>query len=297
LRFYGQGGLRGTNYTSPEDDDTIGGFGVDYHLFPYTHVGYDYLRVVDDTLDDEYHSFDIFQRFGSLKTFARFSVLNNDANDLNLYGSYYHAPLDISLTARYYALLSELGRLTNDFSPLFDVDLLDTDDDQTLGVYFPFHLVNLSLYKGFADKYAVSGGFETRWMDKESEQNDFNREYDRYFMSLEAFDAFVKGLTLGLTFEYWNVNGGEDSISAGIDAAKVINERLDMAAGFYFSRYRLRAAFAGTDFKEDIETPEAYVSLRYKLSEYVNLLARYQRENEDDFGTTHEVHLGCSVNF
>jgi hypothetical protein len=297
FRFYMQGGWRASHYTSPEDDDTVGGFGVDYRVLPRTHVGYDYLRVVDGPLDDDYHSVDVFQRFGSLKAYARFSVLNTEADELNLYSSYYHAPLDVSLTARYYALLSERERLTNEFSALYDVDFFDTDDEDTLGVYFPFHLVNISAYKGFADDYAVSGGFETRWMDDESERNDLNREYDRYFLSLSAFDALIEDLTLTLTCEYWDANAGEDSIAVGLDVDREINERLDVGGGFYFSRYRIRSEFAGMSFSEDIETPEIYGKLKYKLRENVHLLVRYQIEDEDDLGTTQEIRLGCSITF
>jgi len=297
LRFYAQGGWRGTNYTSPDEDDRIGGLGLDYQLFPYTYVGYDYLRVVDDFLDDDYHSFDILQRFGSLKTYGQVSILNGDADDMNLYGSYYHAPLDLSLTARYYALLNQRDRLTNEFSPLIDVDGFDIDDEDTLGVYFPFHLVNLTAYKGWGAKVGASAGFETRWMDDDDERNDFNREYERYFVSVEVWDFLLKGLTTSFTFEYWDVDSSEDSISFGIDAEKDINERLNAGAGFYYSQFRIRSTFNGTTFSEDIETPAFYGRLKYKLKENVDLMARYQIEDEDDLGTTHELHLGCAIRF
>jgi hypothetical protein len=297
LRFYVQGGVRGSHYTSPEEDDLVGGIGVDYRLLPRTHVGYDYLRVEDDSLDDDYHSFDILQRFGGLTTYAQFSVLNGDADDLNLYSSYYHAPLDLSLTARYFALLTQRDTLTNEFSALLDVDDFDADDPRTLAVYFPFHLVNLTAYKGWGERFATSVGFEARRMHDNDEKNDFNREYERYFVSLEIGDFFVNGLTTSLTLEYWDVDPSEDSFSIGIDAEKDITERLNVAVGFYYSEYRLRSTFSGTTFSEDIETPSLYGKLTYKLTEDVELLARYEIEDEDDLGTTHELHLGCSIGF
>jgi hypothetical protein len=297
LRFYLQGGARGTNYTSPEEDDRIGGVGVDYRLFPSTNVGYDYLRVVDDFLDDDYHSFDILQRFGSLKTYAQISILNNDADDLNLYGSYYCNPLDLNLTARYYALLTQRDNLTNEFSPLIDVEGFDVDDPSTLGVYFPFNLVNLSASKGWGDKFATSGGFETRWMKDNDERNDFNREYDRYFVSFEMWDLLLKGLSESFTVEYWDVNGGEDSISFGVDAEKDITEQLNAGVGFYYSRYRIRSSFSGTTFSEDIKTPLAYGKMKYRLNDNVELQTKYQIEDDTEFGTSHELFLSCSIGF
>jgi hypothetical protein len=298
LRFYLQGGVWASHYQSTDaDDQTIGGLGLDYQALRNTLIGYDYLRVVDDPLDDDYHSFNILQRFGSLKGFGQLSLLNSEPDDLNLYGTYYHQPLDLNLTARYYALLSERGRLTNEFSALFDLNDFDTDDDDTLGTLFPFHLVNLSLYKGWGERFATSGGFETRWMDDSDEKNEFNREYDRYFVTLELWDFLLKGLTTAFTFEYWDINGGEDSIGAGVDVEKDMNARLNVGGGFFFSRYRLRSRFIGETFSEEFETPEAYARVRYKLRENVELLAKYLIEHEDDFGTTHEVRLGVSVDF
>ncbi len=297
LRFYLQGGWRGSNYTSPGEDDNIGGVGVDYQLLPYTHVGYDYLRVEDDDLDDDYHSFDAIQRFGSLKTYARASILNGDADDVNLYASYYHVPLDLSLTARYYALVTERDKHTNEFSALVDVDTFDIDDPTTLGVYSPFHLVNLMAYKGYGDEFGVSAGFETRWMDDADERNDLNREYDRYFLTVSAWDFLLHGLTASATVEFWDADASEDSLAIGIDAEKDITDRLNAAVGFYFSQYRLRTSFGGTSFSEDIETPELYGSVEYKLKENVELAARYQIEDETDLGTTHEIYLSCSIEF
>ncbi len=296
-RFYVQGGFNGSNYSSEGEDDLIGGVGVDYHVLPYTHVGYDYLRVDDDDLDDDYHNFDVAHRFGGLKTYARVSILNGDADDLNLYGTYYHIPLDLSLTARYYTLLTQRDKNTNEFAALIDVDGFDLDDDDTLAVYSPFHLINLTAYRGYGDRFGTSIGFETRWMDDSDEENDLNREYDRYFISVEAWNFIWSGLTATVTFEFWDADGSEDSLSVGIDAQKDVTDRLTAAAGFYFSRYRLRTAFGSTSFSEDIETPELYGSLKYKLREDIALAARYQVEDESDFGTTHELYLSCAVDF
>lgn len=296
-RFYLQGGFNGSNYSSEGEDDRIGGVGVDYRVLPYTHVGYDYLRVADEDLDDDYHSFDVVHRFGSLKTYARLSVLNGDADDLNLYGTYYHIPLDLSLTARYYALLTRRDNNTNEFSALIDLDGFDVDDDATLGVYSPFHLINLTAYRGYGDRFGTSIGFETRWMDDSDEENDLNREYDRYFLSVEVWNFIMTGLTATVTVEIWDAAASEDSLAIGIDAKKDITDRLTAAAGFYFSRYRLRTTFGSTSYSEDIETPELYGSLKYKLREDIDLAARYQIEDESDFGTTHELYLSCSVDF
>lgn len=297
LRFYLQGGVRGSNYSSPDEDDTIGGTGVDYRLFPRTQVGYDYLRAVDDFLDDDYHSFDVLQTFGSLKAYGRFSVLNGDPDDLNLYASYYHTPLDLSLTARYYTLFTKRDRLTNEFSALVDVELFDVDDPSTIGVYFPFHLVNLTAYKSHGDRFGASVGFETRWMDENDERNDLNREYDRYFLSVEAWNFIVEGLTASVTAEVWDADASENSFAVGIDAEKQLSERLHAGAGFYFSQYRIRTTFAGTSVSDDVETPMWYCNLRYKCKENVELRVRYQVEDESDLGTAHELRLSCLIDF
>ena len=178
-----------------------------------------------------------------------------------------------------------------------EIEVVDVDDDDTLGVYSPFHLINLTAYRGYGDRFGTSIGFETRWMDDSDEENDLNREYDRYFLSVEAWNVIWPGLTVTAMVEFWDANGSEDSLAMGIDAKKDITDRLTAAAGFYFSQYRLRSTFGSTSFSEDIETPEAYGSLKYKLREDIDLAARYQIEDESDFGTTHELYLSCSVGF
>jgi len=298
-RFYVQGGVHATHYDDWNEDTNIAGAGIDYHLFPYTYVGYDFLYSEDEDYDydDDYHSFDISQRFGSLKTFARFSILNGDADDLNLYGSYYHEPLDMTLTARYYGLFTQRDRNSDEFAALVDVSLVDIDNPDTLGVYSPFHLINLTAYKGHGDVFGATVGFETRWMDDNGDKNDLNREYDRYFVSVEAWDVLVEGLTASVSFEYWDANGAEDSIAVGIDANRDMSEKLNLGGGFYFSRYRLRSTFSGTSYSDDIETPSLYANVKYQCRENVSLVARYEIEDESDLGTTQELRLGCSIEF
>lgn len=298
LRFYAQGGVWASHYQSTDiDDSTIGGFGLDYQLYRNTILGYDFLRVVDDFLDDTYHDFNVTQRFGPLKAFGQLSVLNNEADYLNLLGTYYNPELDMNLRGWYYTLLNPRERLTNQFSPLIDLDKFDTDDDDTVGTLFPFHLVNLSVYKGWGERFATTAGFETRWMDDDDEENEFNREYDRYFLTFEVWDFLMKGLTTSFLFEYWDVNASEDSIAAGVDLEKEINEALDVGAGFYYSRYRFHFTFNGENFSDEVETPELYGRIKYQWKENIELLARYEVENEEDLGTTHRVRLGVEIDF
>jgi len=134
-------------------------------------------------------------------------------------------------------------------------------------------------------------------MDDEDERNDFNREYDRYFVTFEMWDVLMKGLTTTFLVEYWDVDAGEDSIAAGVDLEKQMNERLKLGGGFYYSRYRIRSTFAGESYSEEIETPELYGRLRYRWKENINLLARYEVETEDDLGTTHRIRLGVEIDF
>jgi hypothetical protein len=297
LRFYAQGGVRGTHYTSEDEDDNIVGAGVDYRLMPYTNVGYDFLFVEGENLDDDYHGFDVSHRIGGLKTYARFTVLNNDADDLNLYGSYYHAPLDLNLTARYYTLFTQRDKNTNEFEALIDVDGFDVDDPDTLAVYSPFHLLNLTVYKSHGERFGTTAGLEVRRMDDSDEENDLNREYERYFISIEVWNFIVEGLTASAMFEFWEADDSEDSLGFGIDVEKDLSDKLYAAAGFYYSQYRLRSSFGGTSFSEDIETPELYAKLKYKLRNNIELSAKYEIEDESDLGTTHEVQLSCSIDF
>jgi hypothetical protein len=298
FRYYLQGGIWASNYQHTDvEDDMIGGLGFDYQLFPYTSVGYDYLRVVDDELDDDYHSFDIYQRFGSLSTYAQFSLLNGDADELNLFGTYYHAPLDLNLTARYYTLLSPREKLTNQFSALIDLDDFDAGNDSTVGTLFPFNLVDLSVYKGWGERFGTTVGYETRWMQEDDEQNNFNREYDLYFVTFEVWNFLTKGLTAAFLFEYWDVNAAEDSISGGVDLEKVLSKSWEAGGGFYYSRYRVRYTFDGENFSDEIETPEVFGWVKYRVKENIELLARCEIENEDTLGTTYRLRLGCEIDF
>lgn len=298
FRYYLQGGVWASFYEDTDfDDDTIGGLGFDYQLFPYTSLGYDYLRVVDDEYDDDYHSFDIYQRFGSLSTYAQFSLLNGDPDFLNLFGTYYHAPLDVNLTARYVTLFTARKQLTNQFSALIDLDDFDADEGDTVGTLFPFGLINLTAYKGWGERLATTVGFETRWVDQEDKENNFNREYDRYFVTFEVWDFLVKGLTTAFLVEYWDVNAAEDSISAGVDLEKVLSKAVEVGGGFYYSRYRFRYTFNGENFSNEIETPELFGWIKYRVRENIQLLARYEVETEDTLGTTQRLQLGCKIDF
>lgn len=191
-------------------------------------------------------------------------------------------------------------QVTTRFSVLFDRLDLDIDASYlyqfeeisktpTTSVYTgltgpikPHHNISLDITKGvYKDSVWVSGGTEWRLLDFGEEESEFNHSYNREYLALIIEDLFVKGLSVFLQADFWQVmdSDNKDRISSsGWEIAYNKPQTINIAIGSSYSLYSYDY-FKNTDEKTDVDT--FYSDLRYYIQPGLYLDARYQLDRYD----------------
>ncbi len=158
---------------------------------------------------------------------------------------------------------------------------------QRLEPYFDAHL---AVSKELGRCFHVEGGIATRRLFDDADEGTFNREYQRYHLSLSSFDWPCHALSMSLTGEWWQ--GDEDIASVTFDLDYRPSERWRIRAGTDFALYRF-------DFFGNRERQNArgvFVRATYRPGERWRFDGRV-RVDHDDFDTYTTVRFGAEMDF
>ena len=170
------------------------------------------------------------------------------------------------MQASFYELLSTQQALPLEIDPFY----------ATLYDLFPYHQARIMASKGFGSKLSVQAGAEARRVSDDSDEGQWNRDFERYFSTLQLSEILPAHLVLGLTGEVWN-SQGNDIDSWGVDLSKRFGEVLDGSLGSYYSLYK-------TDFASGTESDDVrtwFLRLRWKRSKSSIFDLRFDVEDMD----------------
>ena len=293
------GGLRASQYSSP-DDDMVAGGGVAFRPFIDTHASLDYIRIVDDDhSDDDEIGFSVWQRlYEDLHFYGRYVLLNNLPKDILTKVSWDKIDWDTSLQLSYYRFLHSLSEQSNDISPFY----------QILGTFESFDLFSLTGYKGFGEKFGISGGLDYRNVLDNDDENTFNHDYYRSFIALTANNILLEDSRITFTVEYWDAKGVDHSADVGIEFEKKIN-KFDLGCGTSYSLYKYNFDGSNTlqtildneytrDIEQKINIRTYFLRIKYLLTEKSDVSFRWTTENSDtDPEMYHQLLLSYSMSF
>lgn len=162
---------------------------------------------------------------------------------------------------------------------------------QALQEYFPFRQAALELSRPLTQHARVELGFQLRRMQNEADVGEFNREWERTYLTLTLHELLREGLALSLTGDEWN-GAGRDSGSFGIDLSFEPDAPWAVAIGTYYSLFKYE--LYDLSERDDVRT----YSLRgsYECSEQLALELSYEYE-DDDAEQYHSVRWGASWRF
>lgn len=299
VETYAFGGLRASQYSSP-DDDMVAGGGVALRPFIDTHTALDYLRIIDDDhSDDDEIGLSVWQRiYDDLHFYGRYTLLNNLPKDLLAKLSWDKIDWDTSLQLSYYRFLHSLSEQSNDISPFYEI----------LGTFESFDLISLTGYKGLGEKFGISSGLDYRNVLDKDEENSFNHDYYRSFLAFNVNNLFLNDSKITFTVEYWDAKGVDHSADAGIDFDKKIN-KFDLGCGTNYSLYKYNFDGSNTlqtildneysrDIEQKINVRTYYMRIKYLLTEKSDVSFRWTTENSDtDPEMYHQLLLSYSMSF
>ncbi|GJQ24261.1 hypothetical protein BIY37_05965 [Candidatus Brocadia sapporoensis] len=298
VESYVFGGLRVSQYSSTYFD-TVTGSGVAFRPFVDTRTTLDYVRIIDNEFNDDEVGLNLWQKiYEDVNFYGRYTLLNTLPKDFMVKLSWDKFEWDANIQVSYYRFFHSLGEQSNNISPFF----------QLLGTLRPFELISMTGYKGFGEKLGVSSGFDYRSVIDIDDEDTFNHDYNRTFLSFNVNNLFFKESKAAFTVEYWNVKGIDHTVDIGVDYDKKIG-RFDVGVGTSYSVYKynfvgsndlqavLDSEYTG-DVEQKINVRTYYLRLKYLVTTHSDITMRWTSELSDtDPGTFHQIFLSYSMNF
>jgi hypothetical protein len=212
---------------------------------------------------------------------GEFSYLEGDPRDLRFRALYDGAASRTIVRAGYYELLETQTTRVTELDP-FTEELLE---------YFPFRQTTLNVSQALGSHTVLDAGFDMRRVRDSGDVGEFNRDWERYYLTATLNDLATEGLGLSLTADRWD-DDDRDTSSLSADLSYAAEERWKAAIGSYYSLYKYE--LLELDERDDVRT--YYLRASREVSASLDLEFWYELE-DDDLDTYHTVRLGALWRF
>ncbi len=173
-------------------------------------------------------SADVRQQFGTeLGMEAAYTLLEGSPRELDLRANWARPAAGWVGQVRYHELLNTQHVLAEEFDP-FSTALL---------TYQPYWQAGAMLAKSFALGFDLQGGWDMRRLNDAADEGEFNREYERGFLTGAVHDVLVDGCSVTLTGERW-VGDGSELATWGVDLTQEWGKDVSASVGSYYSMYK-----------------------------------------------------------
>ena len=309
VRFTAYGGIPVHFFESSSDGDWISGVSAEIKPLEHSTLRFDYISTSDNNIDigDHHDNLLIFSVWQNIKqwwnVFGRYSMLDSVSRDFQIRSSWNFSSIDLDIQFSYYKQAQRLDNYTIEFDEFVPL----------MGGYEPYDQYTMDIYKGIGDHLGVNMGFSFRELADESDERQFNHDYERYYLTFTVFDFPVKGLTLSVTGDDYET-AGDDVQSLSFDATKNFNKRLKISVGSYYSLYKFDNSTApvltrtgnlltnrflvngSINETERDNVRSYYLKIKKKLFDRWEITGKYELEKFDS-DTFHTVETGLKLNF
>jgi hypothetical protein len=210
-----------------------------------------------------------------------YSHLEGDPRDLRLRGFWDNPDSQTLVRVSYFQLLETQSANATELDPFF----------QQLLEYFPYRQTTLSVSQSLGEHTLVDLGIDVRRVTDSGDVGEFNREWERYYLTGTLSDVLAEGLALSLTVDRWD-DDERDTSSFGADLAWQASRDWTASVGTYYSLYKYE--FLELDERDDVRT--YYVRAGYDVSASVALDLLYEFE-DDDRDTYNTLRVGSVWRF
>jgi len=204
---------------------------------------------------------------------ARYTWLENKNRDLLVRGNGSIVDWDMDVHLSYYQLLETQGAYAIEFDPFYEQAF----------EYHPYQQLTASFNKRFASSVQVDGGVDVRRLVDPADEGQFNREFERVFLSTQFLDLPTDILRLTLTGEYFNTHGAEDTSALEADLTALPRKGLELSAGTSYALYK----YDSFTQRERDHVRTYYATGQYEVSKDLRFRLSYVFETDpfDDYHT------------
>ncbi len=282
------GGASNYNFKGPRGGDWLVGTGIELTPMQGTKFTANYLYVAEDSkeegLDDYQFIFQLRQQvWKNCFLSSQLTVLNDQARDMSISSIFNFPEYDLQVNLRFYALFNEMENLTSSVSYYF-------------GVYKPYQQYEVHVYKGLGEYFSISAGYMLRVLDHERDEGEFNREFQRYYITGTMQDLLTKGLEISLSFQGWLSEGVSDNDLFGVDAeiAYKFTKQLRGSLGTSYELYQYEIYL--DEIEERVGLTSIYTKWKYEMNKTWSFYGKFewQYDEERDY---FQAELGITAQF
>lgn len=279
------GGVTAHFYEEDSDGDLVFGLAGSARPWEGGRARFDWMHLEDESLLGEHvndlFALELWQRINRrLMLDGRASMLEGEARDMRLRGTYADPAQDVVVEADWTTLFNPQNDLVLELDP-FTASLLALE---------PYDQARIQGSKGVGEDLILAAGVDLRRLKDGDDEGEFNREFDRLHATATSLDTFDSGLEVSLTGEIWDATGSNVN-SWGADVSREW-EDLEGSLGTYYSLYKLDLV-AGEE-RDNVRT--YYAEVEWQQGRSTTLEARYELEH-DEFDTYHLVLVGLRWGF
>jgi hypothetical protein len=270
LQFGAYGGISTHLYEASPDGDWTAGFYGECRPWDGGRFRFDWMHLEDEALlgphANDLLGASIWHRIEMLQLEAQYTRLEGRDRDLRARASWSAPESRFTSQLTWYQLLTTQKSQVLELDPFFE----------SLHELFPYWQLGGTVGKGLTDHVDVDLGADLRRVSDESDVGTFNRDYDRWYLSIVVHDMFTEGLTLTATADWWN-SGDQDVQTWAGEISQRCGDLLTLSAGSYYSLYKF-TLFAN-DERDHVRT--YYARLKYDASHATEFDFGYEFEQTD----------------
>jgi hypothetical protein len=280
------GGIPVHLFESSSSGDALAGAFAQGRPWKNGRVRADWMHLVDETRlaehDNDLLSLGLWQQVRpELRMEAKYTHLEDEPRDARVQAQWFDAHRELTLFVSHYELLRTQKSLALEVDPFFN----------TLLEQFPYRQTRLLASKTLNESLQLQGGLDVRRVSDDSDVGQFNRDFERTFLTATASDLLPKSVTLSVTGEVWN-SPDSDIQTWGADLSRKFAPSLDASVGSYYALFKYD--LFSIEERNDVRT--YYLFLRWKRTAASAFDLRYEFE-DSDFGDFHTLRLGSTWRF
>jgi len=274
------GGIPVHEYESSSSGDRLAGAYVEGRPWAGARTRLDWLFLQDETAladhENDIWGVGVWQSLGaSLHLTGQYSRLDDESRDVRLGASWYPGE-EWTLRASYFRLFTTQRDLALEADPFYD----------SLREYYPFEQASLLLARDFGDRWALEGGADVRRVLDQDDVGEFNRDFERGFVTATIFEGIPGDLTLSVSADVWYADDNETE-SFGAEFSRALTESSKVSLGTNYSLYKYD--FFLDSEKENVRTWYVRWRKRARTGVGLDILYEFEEDDTDEYNTLRVV--------
>jgi hypothetical protein len=287
-QFHAFGGLPAHLFSDDMEGHLIVGAGVEGRPWNGGEVRFDWVFVDDETEyygspQDNVFNLEVTQRIGQcVRLRGRYQQVDDTPWLVAGYADVFWTGIDASLRGHFLTVPAAQDDRVYDVDPYYS-QVLELE---------PYWDAHLAFSKGIGDHVNGEVGASVRQLYDDSDEGEFNREFERAYATLSTFKWPSRGLGLSVTGEWWNVYDANDYATVTFDVDWKPSDCWHVTVGTDYSYYKYDLL---TD-SERVDDYGFYARAVYRPSPRwrVDLSARV---DTDDYDTYLTLRAGVRFDF